>query len=202
LCWAGQFEAAARAGDTYIRHFGEDAEIHLWMGCALQAMNRIADARIHYEHAIATPNRSNHNAVILAAGFWTQVGERERAQHELTLMIANLRARLDFVPDNDRLRTALDNARALVGEARPKRPYDNAFPMTWFWYSYVMAVRGDDDESLLALGHLIDQGVRPVFSRLVPAVGALLRSPKGRLVQARADSLEQSLRARIVPLQG
>ena len=80
LAWSGQFNEALRAGDEFFVRFGEEYEIHIWMGTSRESLGDVDAARAHYERAYDLCPPDNYRGALFLATFLSSTEEEERAQ--------------------------------------------------------------------------------------------------------------------------
>lgn len=114
LSWEERYAEAIEAGETYFLRFGEDVEVHTWMGYSYLALGQPADAIIHLERArrMQGDNLYVHVYAAMAHGM---AGDDVRAAEIASETVAEMEVRLVAYPDNTRLRLYAVLLHALLG---------------------------------------------------------------------------------------
>lgn len=115
--WAGQFEEALDAGERYFNKFGEDPEVHFWMGAAYQALDELDVAAVHMERArVLFGDNVNDYLYVFLGRVYRQMEESEKEAAALSTGIAMLEQKLSAYPTNFRIRTSLAALYGLAGK--------------------------------------------------------------------------------------
>jgi len=141
-CWARQDELAIQCGSEFLRKFGEDPELLLWMGVSHWARGELDEARGVLElclsgfTATGGPNISDHTYLWIG-WFFRRTGDEARAREVFRAGVADLERRVADSPDNLRVRGmlawlygSLGDRRALESERAAilgREPYGHAF---------------------------------------------------------------------------
>ncbi|MEE9270668.1 MAG: protein kinase [Candidatus Krumholzibacteria bacterium] len=102
--WAGQFERGITAGEAFFEKFGEEAEIHNWVGVCYERMGDLDAARIHAERSLVF---SGERGGLFLASLYIKIGAEEKARKVLLDKIETTRKKLELHPDNFRMLTRL-----------------------------------------------------------------------------------------------
>ncbi len=113
--WAGQHEKAYKAGATYLRRFGEDeaVEVYIWMADAALEMGTPDSAGVLLERARAIGG-INRRADYYAAVVYLSSGSVGRARQILSQTADSLERRLEGYPDNVGDRVLLATTQAFL----------------------------------------------------------------------------------------
>ena len=125
--WAGEFEAAVAAGNTYLRRFGDDQWVHNKMALAYAMLGDDVQAQGHFEKAMALKTgldsadlsfvgHPNLDALVYAGFLLERRGRRSRAEAVWRSGLELVRSKLEVYPDNPRVRTFLAVFSGLLGE--------------------------------------------------------------------------------------
>jgi tetratricopeptide (TPR) repeat protein len=116
--WAGRLPEAIRSGDDFLRKFGDDPEIHIWMGVANHGLGHMKVARAHFTTAIELFTEDNATYVYLFAGhFERSAGQLPEARRLWETGARIVREKLAASPDNTRMKFFLLSYLAALGEA-------------------------------------------------------------------------------------
>ncbi|MEE9270667.1 MAG: protein kinase [Candidatus Krumholzibacteria bacterium] len=110
--WAGQFERGVTAGETFFEKFGEDAEIHNWVGACYEQLGDLDAARVHHERSLSL---SGERGGGFLAHVYVKIGAKEKARELFLNEIETARKRLELHPDNFGMRNRLIVAYAGLG---------------------------------------------------------------------------------------
>ncbi|MGH9391446.1 MAG: tetratricopeptide repeat protein, partial [Vicinamibacteria bacterium] len=193
LCWDGRDQEAIRAGEKYLRRFGEDDEIHFWLGVSYQQAGDFHAAGRHYEEAVEMlGDESGAVAIEALADFRELRGDSGEARRlrERGLRAADLS--LSVAPENARLRYVRVLLLAHLGLRK-------RFEEELRWYATIPPDKSGNCLSF-AIGYAIlgemDQAIG-FLERSVPlnhatevgfsycAIGKLQADPRYRALQAR-----------------
>jgi TolB-like protein len=116
--WSGEHMRCIEQGETYFSKFGEDAEIHIWVGNAHDWLGNVEEASVHYRRALdmLTAVSGESHAFAGIADFFMRTGRPEIAQTILDNGIEQTRHQLAAAPGNARLVGALAEAYAVRGD--------------------------------------------------------------------------------------
>ncbi|MEE9270665.1 MAG: protein kinase [Candidatus Krumholzibacteria bacterium] len=103
--WANQHEKTLETGEEFFTKFGEDGEIHRWVGDSYHHLGDLDAARVHYERALELPGGEVATAHL--GHLYDSIGEKEKAREAYAKEIENLRKSLAAYPDNFRMRAGL-----------------------------------------------------------------------------------------------
>ena len=104
LAWAGLYDEALDAGDVYFTRFGEDAEVHTWVGFSYVLLGDLDAAQVHYQRAMELFGDYPTDYVYLfAARVLRLSGDSSRADSILTTMIARGENQRRLSPSNTRV---------------------------------------------------------------------------------------------------
>lgn len=127
--WSDQPEAALNAAERYFRIFGEDPEVHTWVGLSYFKLGNVDAARLHFTRAITlfgnTTNwyvntfaaLASFAAADSAAGFTILNAANQRAEELLARHPTNYRV-LGMLAENHALLGNLSRAAELLESAR------------------------------------------------------------------------------------
>jgi TolB-like protein len=118
LAWSERPDQTVEAGKAYIRKFGEDPEMYLWMAVASECKRTPAEARLYFERAIELfgDDQSEMYVVVYAVHFYLNSGNRDMAMALSRLWIERLEQRLRANPNSGRVRIHLVGLYAAVGD--------------------------------------------------------------------------------------
>ena len=177
--WGEWPERAIEIGDIYFRRFGDDWEIHGWVGLAHHFLGNLERAREHYERATGL-TRTTHSAsvsffgesgldsILFSGLLYDESGERELARAAWRRGVELIEPKLQVNPDNLRLRLILASLYGLLGERasfleEEKRALEtNDFSPYEILYVATLHVRlGETDRAVALLRRTVRQGVSP-----------------------------------------
>jgi tetratricopeptide (TPR) repeat protein len=128
LWWAGRLSESAEASKSYIRDFGEDADVYAYCGVALAAMTRYDEAIVLLQRSVELfGGNGGAFALIYLAGALHSAGRHSEADSTLAHSLPVYEARLAASPDNMRLRL---NLLALYASAKRVHRYDETWKET------------------------------------------------------------------------
>ncbi|HXV60342.1 MAG TPA: hypothetical protein VEK15_06575, partial [Vicinamibacteria bacterium] len=180
--WLGERELIVEAGRSYLRRFGDDPEIHMFVAFAHHLLGHTERARGHYEQAVGLPARGDSTAEATAEPaalffgglLYEQLGEPDRATELWQLGVDIYRPRLEESPDNRRFGLILAGFYGLLGDrgsmrAIEERTLGGADWISWevHWLALVHALRGEPDLAIELLHRALKLGL--VDSSRVPA---------------------------------
>lgn len=102
LAFDGRYEAAIAAGEDYFLRFGENAEVHTWVGFSYMRLGQDADARIHLERASGMTG-SAHYAALFVVRSMAASGDLMGAARLASDHLHHIERSLAAYPDNERL---------------------------------------------------------------------------------------------------
>ncbi len=116
--WAGQHEAAIESGDEYIWKFGDDPEVHTWMGVAAYELGMHDQAAGHFDKALSLfPTEGSNGYVFIFAGrTFAEQREDEKARRTW-LQGYDWAVRHLQETDNPRVRGILATLSAMLGKS-------------------------------------------------------------------------------------
>jgi TolB-like protein len=117
--WDGRNEEAIRDGETFLKKFGDDGEVYLWMSVAAASLGRSDQAEDYYHRSEATfGDTADDRHLFIFSTFLIDLGKQDvfRANVERSLRVIN--EKLDAFPDNGRLLTGRAVAHAYLGDGR------------------------------------------------------------------------------------
>lgn len=103
LAWDDRYEESVQAGEQYFLRFGEDHEVHTWVGYSYLALGQYADAALHLDRA-RHMRADNVYVSIYHAVAAKHLGQDENATRIAQEKLAHVQLRLAAYPDNQRLR--------------------------------------------------------------------------------------------------
>jgi tetratricopeptide (TPR) repeat protein len=122
--WSDDALGCLEAGKAYVRRFGEDPEIYLWMAVLAGTIENSAEADAYMNRSLQLFGDDNSNLYSVAFAIAAQLSRnapsaRPLIEHWLPL----LRARLQASPDNARVLAALIAVEGFAGELAPMRTH-------------------------------------------------------------------------------
>jgi tetratricopeptide (TPR) repeat protein len=115
--WAIQPDRALDEGDKFLKRFGEEPEMHNWMGLAYQELREFDAAKVHYDRAIDLfGENSNEYVYLYSSMLYRQLGDTAKAVAQLNEMRKHLRTKLGANPSNFRMEGLLASCNAALGE--------------------------------------------------------------------------------------
>jgi tetratricopeptide (TPR) repeat protein len=115
--WAGDWREAVSAGQTYFDKFGDDAEVHLWVGVAQEMLGDLPRAGVHYARAVELfPPGTLRDDLVYPALFFRRQGQADKADSILLDVLETATLRLERWPDHPRLLHTAVQASALLGD--------------------------------------------------------------------------------------
>jgi tetratricopeptide (TPR) repeat protein len=115
--WSGRYRDATAAGEAFTRRFGDDPEVHTWIGLSYHSLGDLEQARIHYEKANDLFGEDTNFYVLMFTGnLYKQMGMTEKARETWLRGVEQLKPRLDAYPDNYRMRGLLAWLYCLLGD--------------------------------------------------------------------------------------
>jgi TolB-like protein len=194
LVWSGEIESAVDAGNDYIRRFGDDSDIHSYLGLARALLGDEGRARDHY--LMATKGEPHPWVYLWAGLFFDARGERERAIELWKRGATETESNLALHPDHVSMRAfhaafraLLSGDGALLGEA--EEAYEAAGYRGWEVEILVMTkVRlGDAAGAIELLRENVRNGrVFFIWETVLESV-ALTLPPSKNLDELRAEHL-------------
>ncbi len=174
--WGVQNEECIEAANNYFRRFGDDPEIHMYVGFAHHLLGRYEGARAHYEKATglgmpqeATPTFAPErtlDAVLFGGLLYEQLGEPDRAIETWRRGVDVVKPKLEAFPDNVRLRLLSASFYGLLGErgsmlAEEERALNAADSSPWDIHhlAAVRAKMGDTERAIELLRLSLRRGL-------------------------------------------
>jgi len=146
LAWSSNYPELIEAGERYFRRFGEDAEVHRWVGVAQLCTGNFDAAREHTERSLELYGPNAAGGVYgLAARVYLHAGYQEDAARVARLGAEVVAARLSEAQDNYRVRTRLAELYSILGDARKVREQ-----VDW------VCTHGEDTKLLVGFFRLVD----------------------------------------------
>ena len=164
--WALDSKEAVRAGDDFLRLFGDDHEVHNYLAFAHQLLGNYDRALEHYEAAItgSSSGEPSLDPLLFGGILSDELGDRGRAEELWRWGVELVEPKLEAYPDNYRMRLILTCFYGLLGEdaaffAQEQRALETA-DFHAFALNYLVAVHARRGETERAI-ELLTSSVRP-----------------------------------------
>ena len=120
--WSGRHQEAVKVGERYLKRFGDDYEIHLWIAFSYQRLGDLEKAAQHYDRMLATiPAVTARYQQLYAAAFFRKIGQVDKADRILLDGLEIVEQNLEKFPDNPKIRDDLANYYGLLGDLKRRQ---------------------------------------------------------------------------------
>jgi tetratricopeptide (TPR) repeat protein len=114
--WAGEYETSIKAGETFLREFGDDPEVHLWMGSSFHALGKSKRALVHLEEALELGAMVNMYTSQLVGDVYDELGMEQEAMELWEAGAEELEGKLQKHPNQPQVRKFLASLYARLGK--------------------------------------------------------------------------------------
>jgi tetratricopeptide (TPR) repeat protein len=116
--WAGEYTAAIEEAEAFFARFGDNPDIHTWIGGAHHFLSHIDDAVVHHRRALSLYGDATATgyATMLAGWAYEAAGKHDQAQRIYQSAVDNFQKSHAAYPDSRRVIGMLASAYALTGD--------------------------------------------------------------------------------------